>query len=72
MYLLIHHINHFYNSYPQNAGYTLPTEVDRWEDDNNAIVTVAKEMSRQLQNMADFTRQTGPITVRFSIIIFYF
>ena len=38
-------------------------ELEKWEDDDNAIVTVAKEIGQQLQNMVDFTKSVGPITV---------
>ena len=47
----------------QKSTRFLTNEANKWEDDNNAIVAVAKEMSKQLQNMADYTHQTGPITV---------
>ena len=43
-------------------------ELDKWEDDDNAIVTVAKEIGQQLQNMVDFTKSIGPIMV--SVLVF--
>ena len=34
-------------------------DVEQWEDENNEIVKVAKEMSNKLNDMAQFARNQG-------------
>jgi hypothetical protein len=38
-------------------------QFDRWEDEDNEIVSVAKEIGQQLQYMIDSTKKDGPIKV---------
>ncbi len=40
----------------QHAALNLQQEADKWEDDNNAIVRVAKEMTQQLCDMTQFAK----------------
>ena len=47
----------------QAAAMNLQQEAEKWEDDNNPIVRVAKEMSQQMYHMAEYTRGEGPIMV---------
>lgn len=48
----------------QDAARFLQKEADKWEDENNPIVQVAKEMSLQMEQMAEFCKGDGPIGVR--------
>ncbi|XP_070540271.1 uncharacterized protein [Ptychodera flava] len=50
------------------AALVLQQETDRWEDDNNAIVKVAKTMSAQMYDMADFTRGQGSLSCKEEVI----
>ena len=47
----------------QAAAKYLQTEAERWEDDHNPIVKVAKEMCTQLRQMGEYLKGEGPITV---------
>lgn len=47
----------------QDAAKYLQSEAEKWEDDCNPIVKVAKEMSSQLNKMADYTKGQGQINV---------
>ncbi|XP_033755819.1 catenin alpha-like [Pecten maximus] len=44
------------------AARYLQKEADKWEDEGNPIVQVAKEMSQQLQHMIEYSQGEGPIT----------
>lgn len=44
-----------------DAARFLQKEADKWEDENNPIVQVAKEMSLQMEQMAEFCKGDGPI-----------
>ncbi|XP_060073578.1 uncharacterized protein LOC132553356 [Ylistrum balloti] len=44
------------------AAKYLQREAEKWEDEDNPIVQVAKEMSQQLQNMMEYSQGEGPIT----------
>ncbi|XP_069113867.1 uncharacterized protein [Argopecten irradians] len=44
------------------AARYLQKEADKWEDEDNPIVQVAKEMSQQLQHMMEYSQGEGPIT----------
>lgn len=48
----------------QDAARFLQKEADKWEDENNPIVQVAKEMSLQMEQMAEFCKGDGPVGVR--------
>lgn len=44
-----------------DAARFLQKEADKWEDENNPIVQVAKEMSLQMEQMAEFCKGDGPV-----------
>ncbi|OWF53522.1 uncharacterized protein LOC110446295 isoform X2 [Mizuhopecten yessoensis] len=44
------------------AAKYLQKEADQWEDEGNPIVQVAKEMSKQLQHMMEYSQGEGQIT----------
>ncbi|XP_061197776.1 catenin alpha-2-like [Saccostrea echinata] len=44
-----------------SAAKYLQKEADKWEDENNPIVQVAKEMSLQMQQMAEYCKGDGPV-----------
>ncbi|XP_035671714.1 catenin alpha-1-like isoform X2 [Branchiostoma floridae] len=46
------------------AALSLQQEVDKWEEENNTIVKVAKTMSQQMQQMAEYTRGHGKIRTK--------
>ncbi|XP_077992185.1 uncharacterized protein LOC144446311 [Glandiceps talaboti] len=50
------------------AAMVFQQETDNWEDENNAIVKVAKTMSAQMYDMADFTRGQGPLSSKEEVI----
>ncbi|XP_064630098.1 uncharacterized protein LOC135488988 isoform X2 [Lineus longissimus] len=50
------------------AAMYLQQETDKWEDDRNAIVRVAKEMSKQMYEMASFTRGQSSLTNKKDLI----
>ncbi|XP_056018067.1 uncharacterized protein LOC125679563 isoform X2 [Ostrea edulis] len=43
------------------AAKYLQKEADKWEDENNPVVQVAKEMSLQMLQMAEYCKGDGPI-----------
>lgn len=49
----------------QDAAKYLQKEADKWEDENNPIVQVAKEMSSQMEQMAEYCQGEGPVGVSF-------
>jgi hypothetical protein len=49
--------------YTQGSPFYRSLECDKWEDGNNAIVKIAREISQQLQDMTAFTKRLGPIGV---------
>ncbi|XP_006816421.1 uncharacterized protein LOC100368833 [Saccoglossus kowalevskii] len=57
-----------YSSSLAAAALVLQQEADRWEDENNAIVKVAKTMSGQMYDMADFSRGKGSLTSKEEVI----
>nr|XP_022344861.1 uncharacterized protein LOC111137616 isoform X2 [Crassostrea virginica] len=44
-----------------DAAKYLQKEADKWEDENNPIVQVAKEMSSQMEQMAEYCQGEGPV-----------
>ncbi|ELU13816.1 hypothetical protein CAPTEDRAFT_222105 [Capitella teleta] len=44
-------------------------DLDRWEDEDNEIVSVAKEIGQNLHNMIDFTKSGGPIKNKEGLIM---
>ncbi|XP_019646308.1 PREDICTED: catenin alpha-1-like [Branchiostoma belcheri] len=46
------------------AALSLQQEVDKWEEEGNTIVKVAKTMSQQMQQMAEYTRGHGKIRTK--------
>ncbi|CAH1257676.1 CTNNA1 [Branchiostoma lanceolatum] len=46
------------------AALSLQQEVDKWEEENNTIIKVAKTMSQQMQQMAEYTRGHGKIRTK--------
>ncbi|RXM98994.1 Catenin alpha-1 [Acipenser ruthenus] len=51
------------------AALFLKRETDKWEDENNQIVQVTKEMATQMYNMAQFLKKKGPIKTKEEFII---
>lgn len=48
----------------QLAAKLLQEETDKWEEENNSIVKVAKEMAQQMMQMAKFARRRNRVQVR--------
>ena len=44
---------------------------EKWEDENNAVVKVAKEISRKVKEMDEFIKGVGPIVVSINNYIVY-
>lgn len=59
----IQYLSLFLLIFLQAAAKYLQSEAEKWEDDCNPIVKVAKEMSVHLNNMADYTKGEGQIQV---------
>ena len=53
----------------QLAAKLLQEETDKWEEENNSIVKVAKEMAQQMMEMAKFARRRNRVQVRARDII---
>ena len=53
----------------QRAARFLVDEVDRWEEDHNSIVQIAKKMAQQMMEMAQFARRRGKLQVFLVIIV---
>ena len=53
----------------QLAAKLLQEETDKWEEENNSIVKVAKEMAQQMMQMAKFARRRNRVQVRASDVI---
>lgn len=62
LYILIYDVPLF-----QDAAKYLQKEADKWEDENNPIVQVAKEMSSQMEQMAEYCQGEGPVGVSFDM-----
>ena len=46
------------------AARSLHAEASMFEEEGNTLVTVAKKMSKQMKQMAEFTRRRGPLQVQ--------
>ena len=53
----------------QLAAKLLQEETDKWEEENNSIVKVAKEMAQQMMQMAKFARRRNRVQVRVRDVI---
>ncbi|KAL4231611.1 hypothetical protein ACF0H5_009191 [Mactra antiquata] len=51
----------------KNAQY-IQKQSDKWEDNSNPIVKVAKTMTTQIQQMTDYIRQQGPIQNHLTLV----
>lgn len=51
------------------AAKYLQSEAEKWEDECNPIVKVAKEMSSQLNKMADYTKGEGQISTHDEMVL---
>ncbi len=50
-------MNLFVTCFQKSSSYA--ADVDQWDDENNEIVRVAKDMSNKLSDMAQFARNQG-------------
>ena len=53
----------------QAAALALQQETDKWEDENNAIIRVAKTMATQMHEMSRYARRTASAEVMHSLCI---
>ena len=44
-------------------GHVFSSEIERWEDENNAIVRVAKETTYLVENMSLYVKGSGTLQV---------
>ncbi|XP_060569397.1 catenin alpha-1-like [Ruditapes philippinarum] len=51
----------------KNARY-IETQTDRWEDNSNPIVKVAKTMATQIKHMTQYVRREGPINNHLALV----
>ena len=56
----------------QAAALALQQEADKWEDENNAIVRVAKTMATQMFEMSKYSRRTSSAEVNIASCRVYF
>ena len=53
----------------QLAAKLLQEETDKWEEENNSIVQVAKEMAQQMMQIAKFARGRNRVQVSMREVI---
>ena len=51
----------------QAAARVLQRELEEWEDDGNTVITVVRQMTNQMLQMADYARGEGLLRVRKTI-----